>query len=64
MYCTVVDDGQYRVDSGQLSEWPEDRQIDIYFGAVREPTGTLPWNGAESRVVAVSSIYGAGFVDD
>ena len=64
MYCIVTDDGYYRVDSGQLSEWPEDRQVDIYFRAALESSATLPWNGADSRVVGISAVYGAGFVVD
>ncbi|MEC8423500.1 MAG: hypothetical protein VX000_06965, partial [Myxococcota bacterium] len=64
MYCVVNDDGYYRVDTGQLSEWPDGRQVDVYFASVVEPSAVLPWNGADSRVVGGAGIFGAGFAED
>jgi len=64
MYCVVEDDGYYRADSGQLSDWPGGRQADIYLYGVMESGGILPWNNAESRVVGASGVYGAGIIVD
>ena len=62
MYCVVEDDGYYRADSGQLSAWPRNRQVDIFFYSVVESAGILPWNNAESRLVGASGVYGAGLI--
>lgn len=59
--CVARDDGSFRVDTGQFSQWPYDRQIDVYFGPARKATGTLPWNNAQSGVIGLTRIYGAGF---
>ena len=64
MYCIVDDDGYYRADSGQLSAWPNNRQVDIFLYSVVESSGILPWNNASSRVVGASGVYGAGFIDN
>ena len=58
------DDGYYRADSGQLSAWPNNRQVDIFLYSVVESSGILPWNNASSRVVGASGVYGAGFIDN
>ncbi|MEC7947036.1 MAG: IPT/TIG domain-containing protein [Myxococcota bacterium] len=58
--CVVQDDGSFRVDTGQFSQWPYNRQIDVIFGPARKATGVLPWNGGRSGVVGMTRIYGAG----
>lgn len=60
IHCVAQDDGSFRVDTGQFVEWPYYRQIDVYFGPARKATGTLPWNNAQSGVVGLTRIYGAG----
>lgn len=59
--CVARDDGSFRVDTGQFSQWPYSRQIDVYFGPARKATGTLPWNGSSSGIIGLTRIYGAGF---
>lgn len=59
VHCVVRDDGSFRVDTGQFSQWPYDRQIDVYFGVARKASGTLPWNGSQSGMVGLNRIYGA-----
>jgi hypothetical protein len=61
IHCVARDDGSFRVDTGQFSQWPYSRQIDVYFGPARKATGTLPWNNAQSGVVGLTRIYGAGW---
>ena len=59
--CVARDDGSFRVDTGQFSQWPYSRQIDVYFGPATKATATLPWNNSRSGVIGLSRIYGAGF---
>ena len=58
--CVAENDGEFHVQGANWVEpWDRDQWLYIYVGAVLEGEGTVPLNGAESRVAGVYWLVGA-----
>jgi hypothetical protein len=59
--CVARNDGSFAVNGAKWASWTTGRQVNVFFGPTIEATGTLPWNGADSRMTGTYYIVGAGF---
>jgi hypothetical protein len=58
--CAVRDDGSFTVPSSTFSSWTTGRYVDIVVGRMKLPTGTIPYNNADSGFAGIYWVWGLG----
>jgi len=58
--CAMRDDGSYSVPSTAWTSWAANRYIHILVGRLVMPSGTVPYNNADSGFAGIYWVYGVG----